>query len=47
MGALRIITIFDEDASVLRPPARKVKRFGPDLQRLADVSPCLTLEKNR
>ncbi len=36
MGALRIITIFDEDASVLRQPARKVKRFGPELQRLVD-----------
>ena len=36
MSVLRIVTIFDEDADVLRQPARKVKRFTPDLARLAD-----------
>ncbi len=35
MARLRIITVFDEDSQVLRQKARKVKRFGPELERLA------------
>ncbi len=36
MTVLRIVTVFDSDAEVLRQKARKVKRFGPDLERLAN-----------
>lgn len=36
MSVLRIVTIFDNDAAILRQPARKVKRFGPELERLAN-----------
>jgi len=36
MTLLRIVTVFDSDADVLRQKARKVKRFSPDLERLAN-----------
>jgi len=36
MAVLRIVTIFDDDAAVLRQPARKVKRFGPELRQLVE-----------
>lgn len=36
MALLRIVTVFDSDAEVLRQKARKVKRFGPELERLAN-----------
>ncbi len=36
MARLRVVTIFDEDYQILRQKARKVKRFGPELARLAE-----------
>lgn len=36
MARLRVVTVFDSDAGVLRQKARKVKRFGSQLERLAN-----------
>ncbi len=36
MALLRIVTVFDADADVLRQKARRVTQFGPQLQRLAE-----------
>ena len=36
MALLRVVTIFDEDGDILRQKARRVTRFGPNLQRLAE-----------
>ncbi len=35
MAVLRIVTVFDEDSAVLRQKAKKVRRFGPELEKLA------------
>ncbi len=35
MSLLRVVTVFDQDSAVLRQKARKIKRFGPELAKLA------------